>query len=477
MTQASPQTDPRYQALVNLAIEGDDSFFEKREKIDEYGWRNFGDVYGDHEAIYHRGDSPLISHYNNQYDCTLGFGIQYLRTGDTRWLDLMLPMADHAWDIDTYHTDQDKLLYNGGLFWHTYHYADAHTATHRSYPKQLRVSQSFEDGQDLEELGETGEQLTKNYAIGGGPAASHNYNTGWMLAYYLTGKERYKEAAVNASDYVMRIEDGSKTPFKWLSRADTGYSTCSSEGYYGPGRASGNSTHALLTGHELTGNRKYLDRAAKLMRRTVHPKQDLGALNLLNAELRWFYTMYLQVLGRFVDYKFRLGERDDDFKYAVASLIHYADWMAEHERPTLSAPEELQYPTETWAAQDMRKWHVLQHATLYQPDPEKRRKYQEKADFFYNYCVDYLTESPTKSLCRPVVLMLNFGWQRDWFLAHPSELRIDRPIEKDFGEPQTFVPQRTIAIRRFKQLVVAGGVGFVLLVLALLLWAFGVFWG
>jgi hypothetical protein len=463
-------SDGHYESLVNLAIEGEDSFFAKRETIDEYGWRNFGDVYGDHEAVYHNGDSPLISHYNNQYDCTLGFGIQYLRTQDRRWLDLMLPMADHAWDIDTYHTDQDKLLYNGGLFWHTYHYADAHTATHRSYPKQLRVSQSFDDGQDLDELGETGEKLSKNYAIGGGPAASHNYSTGWMLAYYLTGKERYKEAAINAADYVMRIDDGSKTPFKWFSRGDTGYSTCSGEGYYGPGRASGNSTHALLTGHELTGERKYLERAELLMRRTVHPEQDLQALDLLNAELRWFYTMYLQALGRYVDYKLKLGERDADFRYGVATLRHYARWMARHERPTLSEPENLQYPTETWAAQDMRKWHVLEHAARHESDDAERKRMWDTADFFFNYSVDYLNDSPTKSLCRPVVILLNFGWQREWMLEHRDDPAFTEPIDDDFGRPQTFVPQREIAIRRFKRLVAAGGATFVMLVTVLLAW-------
>ncbi|MCD0458892.1 hypothetical protein [Roseiconus lacunae] len=458
--------DPRYEALVNLAIEGEDSFFAKREKIDEYGWRHFGDIWGDHEAVFHQGDSPLISHYNNQYDCTLGFGIQYLRSGDKRWLDLMMPMADHAWDIDTYHTDQDKLLYNGGLFWHTYHYADAHTSTHRSYPKQLRVHQSFDGGNELSDLGDTGDKLAKTYQIGGGPAAAHNYNTGWMLAYRLTGKERYKEAAINAADYVMRIDDGSQTPFRWLSRSDTGYSTCSSEGYYGPGRASGNSTHALLTGHELTGDRKYLDRAAKLMRRTVHPKQDLDALDLLNAELRWFYTMYLQALTRYVDYKLSLGETDDDFRYGVACLRHYARWMAEHERPTLSEPDKLQYPTETWAAQDLRKWQVLEHAARYECDPQHREKMWEKAEFFYHYCIDYLTESPTKSLCRPVVLVLNFGWQRPWYLDHRDQPAFDQPIDDDFGQPMTFVPQREIAIRRFKRLVVAGGlVGFLLVAL------------
>ncbi|WP_146596299.1 RIFT barrel domain-containing protein [Novipirellula galeiformis] len=461
----SDRSDPRYESLVDLAIEGEDTFAIKNEKIDQFGWRHFGDLYGDHEAVDHRGESPMISHYNNQYDCTLGFAIQFLRSGDERWFELMTQMADHAWDIDTYHTEDDKLLYNGGLFWHTYHYADAHTATHRSYPKRLRISQSFDGGQDLEELGETGEKLAKNYAIGGGPAASHNYSTGWMVAYYLTGTQRYRTAAINAADYVMRIDDGRKTPFKWLSRGDTGYSTCSADGYYGPGRAAANSTHALLTGHELTGETKYLDRAALLMRRTVHPNQNLEKLDLLNAELRWFYTMYLQALGRFVDYKDSLGQRDDDFQYGVATLLHYANWMSEHERPTLSRPDELQYPNETWAAQDMRKWHVLQHAAQYEGEAKKRERIQAKAGFFYDDVCDSLSTFKTRSLCRPVVLMLNFGWQRDWFRRHSDHTRLDSPLSKDFGEPQMFVPQRQIAIGRFKKLVVAGVAVFSLIVI------------
>lgn len=455
LTPRSELSDSRYEALVELAIEGKDTFFMKREVIDEYGWRHYGDVWGDHEAAYHRGETPMISHYNNQYDCTLGFAIQYLRTGDRRWWDLMIPMADHAWDVDTYHTDRDKLLYNGGLFWHTYHYADAHTATHRSYPKQLRMVDSFEDGKDLSSMGSTGEKLEKNYQVGGGPAASQNYSTGWMIAYYLTGKQRYKQAAINAADYVMRLENGNATPFKWLCRGETGYSTCSADGYYGPGRASANSTHALLTGHELTNDQKYLDRIAKLMRRTVHPNENLDRLDLLNSELRWFYTMYLQALCRYLDYKVNIGQRDADFRYGVASIIHYARWMSEHERPTLSRPDELQYPTETWAAQDMRKWQVLEHASRYEYDDKQRQKMRQKADGLYDYVVDYLNQSPTKSLCRPVILLLNFGWQRKWLLENRNDRLVTEEIRDDFGQPQRFTPQRTIAIRRFKKLAIA----------------------
>ncbi len=128
-----------YLRLVDAAVEGDDTFERKREVIDEYGWRHFGDIYGDHEAVFHKesgaGAEPLTSHYNNQYDPVAGLGYQFLRSGDHRWRRLMRELAAHVIDIDVYHTDRDKSAYNHGLFWHTFHYVDADTGTHRSYPK------------------------------------------------------------------------------------------------------------------------------------------------------------------------------------------------------------------------------------------------------------------------------------------------------------------------------------------------------
>ena len=128
-----------YLQLVDAAIAGDDTFEKKRETIDEYGWRHFGDIFGDHEAVFHKSPAPLISHYNNQYDAVAGLTYQFLRSGDVRWKKLADELAAHVIDIDIYHTDQDKAAYNHGLFWHTYHYVDADTGTHRSYPKNGRI--------------------------------------------------------------------------------------------------------------------------------------------------------------------------------------------------------------------------------------------------------------------------------------------------------------------------------------------------
>ena len=206
-----------YLRLVDAAIEGDDTFEHKREVIDEYGWRHFGEIYGDHEAVFHKGPTPLVSHYNNQYDALAGFAYQFFRAADARWWRDMDELAGHVIDIDIYHTDRDKTAYNGGLFWHTVHYVDADTATHRTYPRAGRV-------------------------CGGGPANEQNYTTGLMLHHFLTGDAASRETAIGLARWVIDMDDGRKTVFRWLAGGATGWASGSrSEDYHGPGRGAANS--------------------------------------------------------------------------------------------------------------------------------------------------------------------------------------------------------------------------------------------
>ncbi len=471
LTPKSCDPHSKYLALVDQAIEGPDTFLHKREKIDEYGWRNFGDIYGDHEAVYHKGETPLISHYNNQYDCVLGFLAQFLRSGDLRWLSQGLECADHTCDIDIYHTGGDKAAYNHGLFWHTYHYADADTGTHRAYPKSLTRGPVESLTQKMDELGETAKQLKKSYAVGGGPSASHNYNAGLMLAYFLSGNPLYRDSALDLANFVIHMEDPSKTPFRFLSREFTGLATESGGGgYHGPGRAAANSILSLLVGHRLTGDRMYLDKAEQLIRRVVHPTQNLDSLDLLNAELRWFYTMTLQALGEYLDYKIELDQLDNHYAYSRLTLLHYARWMAAHERPILDTPEKLQYPTETWAAQDMRKVEVFQFAAKHAVGIE-RTKFLERAEWFFQYVSKTLPFFETKSLCRPVILMMRYGWSRNWWRLNSDAIAPEPRVGKsadDFGTWRMFVPQKARAIRRAKLVVLAGGLLGLLVTVALL---------
>ena len=106
----------RLAPIIQAAINGSDSFFVKREKVDEYGWRNFGDLYADHETAYYSGEDLFVSHYNNQYDPIFGFLKQYLISGETAWFGLADDLAKHVKNIDIYQTTEDKAEYNGGLF-------------------------------------------------------------------------------------------------------------------------------------------------------------------------------------------------------------------------------------------------------------------------------------------------------------------------------------------------------------------------
>lgn len=424
LTPVDEDPNRGHRVLVNAAIEGDDTFARKRERVDEYGWRNFGDLYADHEAVRHQGAGIFVSHYNNQYDAIAGMAVQYFRSGDLRWLELLDDLARHVIDIDVYHTTEDKSAYNGGLFWHTAHHIDADLATHRTYPRSGGAS--------------------------GGPAPEHNYNTGLMLYFFLTGDPRAREAVLSLARWVIDMDDGEKNPLKWISRGRTGVASATgSFSYHGPGRAPGNSIVALVNAFRITGEHTYLAKADELIRRCSHPADDIESRNLLDAERRWFYTVFLQALGRYLELKEELQADDDGYAYARAVLLHYAAWMAEHEYPYLEKPEILEFPNETWAAQDMRKSEVFNYASRYAA-PVLRTRLLERSRYFFDYSVSTLLSMPTRTFTRPLVLMLTNGYAQCEFQRSQHAEPPEPATSAEFGVPARFVPQRTIALRRLR---------------------------
>lgn len=442
------ELEPGHRILVDQAIEGADSFEHKRELIDQFGWRHFGEIYGDHEAIGHTGATPLVSHYNNQYDPIAGFALQYLRTGDARWRRAMDELAVHVIDIDIYHTDRDKSAYNGGLFWHTYHYGDADTSTHRTYPKR-----------------------NNGKVFGGGPSADHNYPSGLMLRYFLTGDVMSREAAIGLAEYVLRLDDGTLSPFRFLSRADTGNAFFTPPDYYGPSRSSGNSLNALVDGHRLTGDRRFLAKAEQLIRRAAHPAEDPGRNRLDEPEFRWFYAMFLQSLGKYLSHRAELGLIDDAYAYAQATLLNYARWMAKHEYPYLEKPEKLEFPTETWAAQDIRKSDIFCHAAMH-AEGDERQRFLERAAFFHGTSIRTLSAKPTRALARPVIVLLTSGQWLAWMQSRRDATLPAGRSGVDFGAPVKFVGQRRIAEGRAKIIAATGVVAAMAALAVLVTWLF-----
>lgn len=453
----SQATREGYDALVSQAIDGDASFRQRREIVDEYGWRHFGEIYADHEAVTpgpakagHHIDAAqaeggrhiggMVSHYNNQYDAIAGFATRFLQTGDARWWAAMDELAGHVTDIDLYHTARDRAAYNGGYFWHTQHYAAAGTATHRAYSRL-------------------------SGAAGGGPSAEHNYTTGLLLHYCLTGSERSRAAVIQLADWVMDMDDGRKSRFRWIDRRDTGLASGTrSPDFHGPGRGAGNSINALLDAHRLTSDSRYLHKAEALIARCVHPDDDPEALDLRDAENRWSYTVFLQALGKYLDHRADRGLVDAPYAYARAVLLTYAQWMWAHERPYLDTPERLEHPTETWAAQDIRKAAVFEFAARHADDDPWRGRFLVMADRFADYAVATLQASPTGRLVRPLVLLLAYGFQRP---MRPLPAAAATALPPPQVERAPFIPLRRRVIRRL--LLAGAGVSAAALVLIVLL--------
>lgn len=418
-----PEHDPpEYAAMVNLVVDPKQGFAARRELIDEYGWRNFGDLYADHEAVFHERDGgrgPFVSHYNNQYDCVEAFLLQFLRTGDPRWWALAEPLARHVIDIDLYHTDRDRPVYSGGLFWHTDHYKPARTATHRCYSRR-----------------------NGGRGYGGGHSNEHNYPSGLLLYHWLTGDPRAAAGVRQLADWVIAMDDGSRTLIGLLDPSPTGHASATyTPDYHGPGRGAGNSVNACCDAFSLTGERRYLDFAESLIRRCVHPAQDLDALDLLDAERRWSYVVFLKYLLKYIELKDERGERDAAYAHARDTLTHYAAWMVAHERPSTSAPERLEFVTETWPAQDLRKAQVVELAAAY-VDEATRYRWRSWAERTYEQAFAELVGWETCARCRPLVLMIHPGVSHAWVRAHPDVAVAPHAHDHDFGEPATFVPQR-----------------------------------
>ena len=123
LTPSTDDPSTAYLTLVDAPSRDDTS--SANEVIDEFGWRHFGEIYGDHEAVFHR-NRRCSSHIT-----TTGPGRPRVSVSRMacRWWELMNDLAGHVADIDLYHTNEDKsaiimaFLAHGSL--HRRRYGDA----------------------------------------------------------------------------------------------------------------------------------------------------------------------------------------------------------------------------------------------------------------------------------------------------------------------------------------------------------------
>jgi hypothetical protein len=379
--------------IINKGITGANNFFEKREKIDEFGWRNFGELYADHEAAGNKDSELFISHYNNQYDPLYGFIYQFHLTGDKKWFELADDLAKHITDIDIYHTLDDKDEYNDGLFWHTDHYLDASTCTHRTFSKNHQAAY-------------------EGYTSGGGPGGQHCYTTGLKSHYLLTGNENSKAAVLQLADWITYSFEGSNCflakLFAIKQSGNHGIKDHILE-KYPMDRGTGHYIIALLDAYDLTQKQSYLARAFKIIGNTFHPNDDILLRNFDSIESTWFYTVFLQSVGRFLLVKEQMNQLDDDFYYARDAMLHYANWMLENELPYLEQIDKLEFPNTTWAGQDLRKVGIFYMANYY--SPINNEAFLGKAAYFHQHIVKMLKNDSSNQYTRILALLMqNIGF-------------------------------------------------------------------
>lgn len=411
----------------------------KREVLDEFGWRNFGDLYADHEALYHEGPVTFVSHYNNQYDAVGGAYRKFLATGDPGWGALASDLARHVSDIDLYHTDQDREEYCQGLHWHTDHYVDAGLSTHRSCSREhLKVKDP-------------------RYC-GGGPGSEHCYSSGLALHYFLTGDPAYLTAVVKLADWCQIALTGPRTIQAALMKSVSYVKQLRRVGKNRPvfprypfTRGTGNAITTSLDAFEVSGERKYLAWVEEIIRETIHPDDDIDGRNLLDAETGWSYTVLLVAIAGYIDNKIALSEYDENLAYARSSLISYAKWMSQVEYPYLDKPGILEYPNETWAAQDLRKSVIFHYAARYGETPWKEQ-YLERARFFFETARDQLSRRPTSKFTRPVVLMLQNGWVGSRIRGLEPSCPSLEDAAKVSGRPSPALTLRAVASRVLQEL-------------------------
>ena len=158
--------------------------------------------------------------------------------------------------------------------------------------------------------------------------------------------------------------------------------------------------------------------------------------------------MFLQALARYLEVKAELGEIDSSYQYCREVLLRYARWMAAHEYPYLQRPERLQFPTETWAAQDLRKSEVFRYAAMH-ANASERQRFAERARFFQEYALSSLVQRSTRTYTRPMVLLLTNGG-RSAVSLDCAETSADQSASSrllSFRAQARFLPQRDAAVR------------------------------
>jgi hypothetical protein len=280
----------------------------------------------------------------------------------------------------------------------------------------------------------------RRHPYGGGPAAEHNFTTGLLLHHCLTGNPDSRGAVISLAEWVIGMDDGRRNLLGVLDDSPTGRANCNARGR-APGRAAGNSMNALLDAWVLTRDARFLMYCETLIRRCIHPSDDIDVLRLLDVEKNWSYTVFLRALAKYLDLKAEANQIDSTYSYAQASLVAYATWMLAQERPYFDQVEKLEFPTEAWAAQEFRKANVLRLAARHVDEPlcaQLMSRGNELGERAWQDLIRFDSRASARALAITLIEGLLDCTLRSQVLGQAPRVAKQ---SHDFGQPTPFIPQ------------------------------------
>ena len=157
-------------------------------------------------------------------------------------------------------------------------------------------------------------------------------------------------------------------------------------------------------------------------------------------ESRWSYTVFLSALARYLDIKDEADDHDDAYHHAAASMAHFGKWMLTNERPYFDHPQQLEFPTETWAAQELRKANVLRLAAKF-CDAEDRAAMLKRGKELADRAWDDLEQFDSRHVSRALGIAMSEGARDCWLRQQTFEN--SSSAENRSWEPKIdFVPQK-----------------------------------
>lgn len=250
-----------------------------------YGWQDYGDVPLDYEAFGPRQAGQM----NLKYWYVRGLWQQYCRSGDPRWLDLARPAAWHLADIDYLHIPDEGIQHwsHGAYFGHSEHDEPGNANPNRNYN-----SPSLDLFFGVPDL---------------------------LLAYYLTGENRFREVALEgleAMDNLRQFSDFTH-PVIYRERANLGF--------------------AMLEGYRLTGDARWLADLREVVGGTANLSNKGWLADPVSYRIPdgWDWLSDFQLgqtlwtLGRYLDFCTEFGLADD--LGVTNALRRYADFILQYE--------------------------------------------------------------------------------------------------------------------------------------------------